>query len=480
MGVTRRYWGELGLCAALAALAALLGEPLLIVGAAGVGGAALARQYDFVRDVAATAAALDVSQSVADGRVGQGETTTVDLDAEASTPARADLEIESSPPVGLSATDGDRRLDLPAGAASASTSYEVECRLTGSAAFDPPTATATDPSGRFTADFPVGDGATVTVTPRGAITPHVGRGGDALSVMDGDHETDERGEGIETAEVRAYVPGDQLRRIDWNATARLGEPYVRESEAATRRTTAVLLDCRPSMARGPDGETKFDYARSVALRLFEYARSRDELIRSFAVGDEGLLARRTFEDGADANDFEDHLWSLEPDAGDPTDERGPDFSLADARRRTRALRGDESAYAATLGPYFAVPDPYVERVAGDPLYGVARTYLEDDQGATTAVVVTDDTDRTEVRETVKLARRRADRVVALLTPTVLFDRDEAADVESTYDRYVDFERFRREMARLDRVSVFEVGPGDRLEALLARGRSRRGRAGAGG
>ncbi|WP_435181707.1 DUF58 domain-containing protein [Halorussus sp. AFM4] len=480
MGVTRRYWGEVGLCAALAGLAALLGEPLLLVGAAGVGGAALARQYDFVRTVTVTASALDATQSVADERVGRGDATTVELDAELSRPSRVDLAVESSPPVGLSATDGDRRADLPAGTTSAAASYEVECRLAGSFAFDPPTADATDPAGRFTAAFRAGEGATVTVASRGAITPHVGRGGEAMSVMDGDHETDERGEGIETAEVRAYVPGDQLRRIDWNATARLGEPYVRESEAATRRTTAVLLDCRPSMARGPEGETKFDYARSVALRLFEYARSRDELVRSFAVGEEGLVARRTFEDGADAADFEDHLWSLDPTGGVPTDERGPDFSLADARRRTRALRGDESAYARTLGPYFAVPEPYVERVSGDPLYGVARTYLEGDDGATTAVIVTDDTNRTEVRETVKLARRRADRVVAMLTPTVLFDRDDAADVESTYDRYVDFERFRREMARLDRVSVFEVGPGDRLESLLARGRARRGRAGAGG
>ena len=480
MGVTRRYWGEVGLCAALAALAALLAEPLLIVSAAGVGGAMLARQYDFVRNVSATASALDVAQSVADERVGHGESTTVTLAAESSRPVRVGLDVESSPPVGLSATDGDRHLDIPAGTRSATATYDVDCRLTGSFEFDPPSATATDPSGRFTAEFAVGDAATVTVTPRGAITPHVGRGGDDLSVMDGDHETDERGMGIETAEVRAYVPGDQIRRIDWNATARLGEPYVRETEASTRRSTAVLLDCRPSMALGPDGETKFDYARSVALRLFEYARSRDELIRSYAVGAEGLLAQRTFEDGADAADFEDYLWSLEPSDGDPTDERGPDFSLADARRRTRTLRGDDSAFAETLGLYFAVPDPYVERIAGDPLYGVTRTYLEGEQGATTAVVVTDDTNRTEVRETVKLARRRADRVVAMLTPTVLFYRDDAADVEATYDQYVDFERFRREMARLDRVSVFEVGPGDRLESLLARGRSRRGATGAGG
>ena len=45
-------------------------------------------------------------------------------------------------------------------------------------------------------------------------------GGQYLSVF--------KGRGIEFAEVREYVPGDDIRAIDWNVTARTGRPYVRQ------------------------------------------------------------------------------------------------------------------------------------------------------------------------------------------------------------------------------------------------------------
>jgi len=60
-----------------------------------------------------------------------------------------------------------------------------------------------------------------------------------------------------------------------------------------------------------------------------------------------------------------------------------------------------------------------------------------------------------------------------LTPSILFDPGGLVDLEAAYDRYVEFEEFRRDLARLPGVSAFEVGPGDRLDAVLATGRDRR-------
>jgi hypothetical protein len=85
------------------------------------------------------------------------------------------------------------------------------------------------------------------------------------------------------------------------------------------------------------------------------------------------------------------------------------------------------------------------------------------------VIFTDDTHRAEVRETVRLAQRGDNRVLVFLTPTVLFEPGGLADLEGAYDRYRSFESFRRDLARLRRVSAFEVGPGDRLDAVLSSG-----------
>jgi hypothetical protein len=64
-------------------------------------------------------------------------------------------------------------------------------------------------------------------------------------------------------------------------------------------------------------------------------------------------------------------------------------------------------------------------------------------------------------------------VLVFLTPTVLFAPGELADLEHAYARYREFEIFRRDLARLERVSAFEVGPGDRLDTILSTGRQRR-------
>jgi hypothetical protein len=76
---------------------------------------------------------------------------------------------------------------------------------------------------------------------------------------------------------------------------------------------------------------------------------------------------------------------------------------------------------------------------------------------------------------VKLARRDEGEVLVFLTPQVLFEPGGLADMEDAYERYVDFEEFRRELARLERVSAFEIAPGDRLEGVLAAGRHTRSR-----
>ena len=50
----------------------------------------------------------------------------------------------------------------------------------------------------------------------------------ATQFVAGDYRSVFRGTGMEFAEVREYIPGDDVRFIDWNVTARLGEPWVKE------------------------------------------------------------------------------------------------------------------------------------------------------------------------------------------------------------------------------------------------------------
>jgi len=479
MGVTRRYWAEAGAVAALAGLAVLFARPVLLVGAAGVGGWLLARQYAFVRTVSAVADDLSVTQSLDRNPVAVEEEVRVALTAELPDEAPVSLAVEGHLPVGVETTRGDRDVSLSVGERAATETVEAECPLAGTFEFDPATVTATDRTGRFRATFSAGSTPSVVVNPREPRTLHVGVGGEAINAPYGEYESDERGPGIDLAELRAYVPGDALRRIDWNATARFGRPHVREFETETERSTTLLLDCRSSMAGGPEGESKFDYARQVALAIVEYARDRGESLQFYPVGDEGLLSAHPHAATAEGYELiERELRSLDVrgargSESDTSTTAG--LAPAAARRRARLLRRDDSGFADRLGPFFGDADPYVERITDDPVYGVARSKLNRAQAAVTTVLVTDDANRAETEEVVKLARRREGHALVFLTPDALFDRETGLDagLETAYEEYADFERFRRELAVLDRVSAFEVGPGDRLDAVLSADEARR-------
>lgn len=67
----------------------------------------------------------------------------------------------------------------------------------------------------------------------------------------GDYRAVYRGTGLDVADLREYMPGDDLRHIDWNVTARMDAPYVREFLEDRELTAWLLLDTTASMGFGP-------------------------------------------------------------------------------------------------------------------------------------------------------------------------------------------------------------------------------------
>jgi uncharacterized protein (DUF58 family) len=101
----------------------------------------------------------------------------------------------------------------------------------------------------------------------------------------GDHPTATGGDGLELARIRPYVPGDDVRRLEWNASARTGMPHVRVPVAERALTTWVALDRSPSMAFGTASRRKADVAEGVALVLGYLATRRANRLGVIAFGD---------------------------------------------------------------------------------------------------------------------------------------------------------------------------------------------------
>lgn len=84
--------------------------------------------------------------------------------------------------------------------------------------------------------------------------------------MSGHHKSPHRGSSVEFAEYRKYVPGDDLRRLDWRVLARTDRYYMKEFEAETNLRCYLAVDCSGSMGFGENGG-KWAYARLLASTL---------------------------------------------------------------------------------------------------------------------------------------------------------------------------------------------------------------------
>ena len=104
-------------------------------------------------------------------------------------------------------------------------------------------------------------------------------------LLAGDYRATTRGDGTELAQIRPYEAGDDVRRIDWNVTARTGVTHVRVQLADRVMPTWLVLDTSPSMSFGTADRRKADVAEGVALAVGHVATRRGNRLGVLTFGD---------------------------------------------------------------------------------------------------------------------------------------------------------------------------------------------------
>lgn len=100
----------------------------------------------------------------------------------------------------------------------------------------------------------------------------------ANEIFAGQYESAFRGRGMEFAEVRQYQIGDDIRTIDWNVTARFGQPYVKVFHEERELTVMLLLDLSGSLLFGTRNKFKRELLAEVAGMLaFLAVRTNDKV-----------------------------------------------------------------------------------------------------------------------------------------------------------------------------------------------------------
>lgn len=152
-------------------------------------------------------------------------------------------------------------------------------------------------------------------------------------LVPGEHRASGRGGGTELAQIRPYVPGDDIRQIDWNVMARTGEPHVREHVPERALTAVLVLDVSASMRFGTAERLKSDVAAGAALALAHLSTRRGGrlgLVTFGSAGSERALPPRQGRAGL--------LGLLAELRSPPADDGGGPTRLEEALARAEPLR----------------------------------------------------------------------------------------------------------------------------------------------
>ena len=168
--------------------------------------------------------------------------------------------------------------------------------------------------------------------------------------LSGLHRSPHLGMSVDFAEHRPYMPGDDVRRVDWRLWARTDRYYVKEFEADTNASVMLFLDVSKSMAFG-ERPSKLDYARILVACLAQFSRQQRDRV--------GLV---TFDDDArevippSARHLPLVLHALERAiAGRPGDLLAPVRKVADLVRRRSIV--------VLVSDFYEAPDRVLDATA---------------------------------------------------------------------------------------------------------------------
>jgi uncharacterized protein (DUF58 family) len=247
------------------------------------------------------------------------------------------------------------------------------------------------------------------------------------SLFAGDYRSAVRGRGMEFEEVRAYSPGDDIRHIDWNVTARTGEPFVKVFREERQLTLLLVVDVSGSTrvgAGGRDGRTdrRLQLARIAGGLAYASFRNRDRVgLVTFSDRVERYLSpRRT----------RGHTWAVIQSVFDPhahgsgTDLRQALGFVAGVQKRRAVVVVvsdflDEGRWDATLGALarrhsvytVCVTDPLDDGLAGLGLVEI----VDAETGRPALVDAAALTGRTSVDARLQRLRRAGARAFAVGT-----------------------------------------------------------------
>ena len=468
MDRTKQYWETLGLAIFFGLMGYVLGVSLFLFPMGILLAWLLLLEFLFRSQVAAIIDAVSISYALSQNTIQTDQQVSITTEIQNIDDFGLQLTLSANYPDVAVCSQSSSSKTLATDARMDSHKLDYHFPFAGNYTIGPASITIASTYGFFEATVRASNTVSVTVEPEDTDSMHIGRGGNQFATGLGDHGVENAGEGTVPAGIRTYMPGDPASRINWKATARLDEVYIREFETETVRPLAVLLDRRQS-SQNTLYENPVEYRRDIAISLVREAEAHSDPVGLYDVDTTQMEASQQL--SADRSQYiqlRRQLYNTVPVNGSKqgTGTTQTEQSTVDTNRVVTRLRTDQSAFSTKLSPFLRRSTTTSHQVEGSPLMQTAQTYLKRQGGNVRVAILCDDQRRSELYETAKLAGQLSQEVMVFITPTVLFESDDIAVIDNVYARYSAFEQYRSQLDTLENVTAFEVTPGSKLQSVI--------------
>jgi uncharacterized protein (DUF58 family) len=218
---------------------------------------------------------VDAAVDLRRDRVLEGDELDVIVTLEPTVGAeRVDVLLELPP--GLAVAEGNNPVSIHlADDRPRELRFRIRCERWGAYAVGRVFLRARDPFALLRWEVELDRRSALKVYPREELVRTLLRPRDT-QVFSGNHVAREKGEGIEFADLRPFVPGDRVRRVNWRASARRSQLWVNEHHAERNADVVIFLDSFAELGQ-PGASTLDDALRAAASLAARYLRQKDRV-----------------------------------------------------------------------------------------------------------------------------------------------------------------------------------------------------------
>lgn len=279
-----------------------------------------------------------------------------------------------------------------------------------------------------------------------------------ISSQYGTGKSKQRGMGIEVANIRNYMQGDDFRHIDWKTSLRLNRMFTKEFESDIGLPVFVLID--HSRTSNPD--STLDNAVNIANYLVMQAENNDQPAGLVMFTHDRITNQALIKKGKKHVEISRDLFSLEPKESKPYIIA---MDIGEIKSFERNLNLSKNEFFSVLAPFFAESPEHLKAMEKQGIYQAIKRVINFSKTPSLIGIITERYDAPLI-ESIRLATYYGHKVILIATSVVLSRAYDVLELEEHYQEYMRFQKKIEKFKRLKGVKVVEACPGDKPEQII--------------